>query len=69
MTIVMASLVDAAVLLAIGLTAVGLARKRSAAVRHAMLAATVGAAVLMRILRSAGLYTARSSSLSRWRNS
>ena len=47
MTIIMASLVDAAVLLAIGLLAVTLARKRSAAVRHAMLAATVGGAVLM----------------------
>ena len=47
MTTIMASLVDAAVLLAIGLIAVALARKRSAAVRHAILAATVGGAMLM----------------------
>jgi beta-lactamase regulating signal transducer with metallopeptidase domain len=46
-TILTASLVDAAIVLAVGLTAAALLRRRSAALRHAILGTAIGAASLM----------------------
>lgn len=47
MTILLTVLVDTALVLALGLVAVALLRKQSAALRHAILASTIGCALLM----------------------
>lgn len=51
MTLVLAALVDGAAALALGLAAVAAARQRSAATRHAILAAAIASALVMPLLK------------------